>query len=301
MNTNDLKNFMMVYQERSINQAAKKLYITPQGLSKSMKHLENEVETILFERTKQGVIPTASADYLAGKAQDLMDQITEMEACFRQLTVQKQVLRIGSACGILNVVPYQLIMDFMEKHQDIEVHWAEYYNQEVKDKIASSELEYGFIVGENEDSKMTERKIASLPILILVYEGHPYYERESLSIEMLRGEKMLVMNEHFHMNEEFRKLCIEHNFMPNIIAKTSDGTSLSKLCRQKASLAVVPVFTVEALNLDGMRAIPFTDEMKWDVYTTYKKENEKFESIKAFDNFVKEWGKSHALSMFNRR
>lgn len=55
MNVKDLKSFEAVYEERGINQAAQKLFITPQGLSRNIKMLESELDTVLFERTKQGV------------------------------------------------------------------------------------------------------------------------------------------------------------------------------------------------------------------------------------------------------
>ena len=55
MNTKDLKCFQTVYEEGSIHQAARKLYITPQGLSKNIRLLENELGAQLFERTKKGL------------------------------------------------------------------------------------------------------------------------------------------------------------------------------------------------------------------------------------------------------
>ena len=63
MNTKDLKCFEAVYQEKSISRAARRLYITPQGLGKNIRTLEAELETVLFERTKQGMRPTQSADF----------------------------------------------------------------------------------------------------------------------------------------------------------------------------------------------------------------------------------------------
>ena len=43
MNMNELKSFQVVYQERSMNQAAKKLYITSQGLGRIIQNLEKEL------------------------------------------------------------------------------------------------------------------------------------------------------------------------------------------------------------------------------------------------------------------
>ena len=49
--TKDLRYFRQVYEDKSINQAAKQLFITPQGLSRVITKLEGELQTKLFERT----------------------------------------------------------------------------------------------------------------------------------------------------------------------------------------------------------------------------------------------------------
>lgn len=56
MDTKDLRCFRHVYEERSINQAAKQLFITPQGLSRIIAKLEGELQTELFKRTPMGMI-----------------------------------------------------------------------------------------------------------------------------------------------------------------------------------------------------------------------------------------------------
>lgn len=48
MDTKDLRCFRLVYEERSINQAARHLFITPQGLSRIISRLEEELHTLLL-------------------------------------------------------------------------------------------------------------------------------------------------------------------------------------------------------------------------------------------------------------
>ena len=63
MDTKDLRCFRQVYEDRSINQAAKQLFITPQGLSRIITKLEGELQAPLFERTPTGMVPTESGHY----------------------------------------------------------------------------------------------------------------------------------------------------------------------------------------------------------------------------------------------
>lgn len=48
MNFEELKCFQKVYQLKSMNQAAKELYLTAQGVGRIINKLENELNTSLF-------------------------------------------------------------------------------------------------------------------------------------------------------------------------------------------------------------------------------------------------------------
>ena len=288
MNTKDLKCFQTVYEEGSIHQAARKLYITPQGLSKNIKILENELGTVLFERTKKGITPTESAEFLYRKAERIIAQMEEIEYGLRQLEQQKIVLRIGCACGVFNAIPFQLILNFMESRPDIRVEWCEYSNQEVKELLGASRIEYGFIVGECGAEAVIQKKLASRDVLLLVYEGHPLFDCKQVSIDMLRDENLILMNEHFHMFHDFCKACQVRGFLPRIAAKTADGPFLYKLCAQKIGLAVIPDFMVDDFKMEHMRAVPFAEKLTWEVYGVYRENNRNYETITAFDAYLKQ-------------
>lgn len=53
MDTKDLRCFRQVYEDRSINQAAKQLFITPQGLSRIITKLEGELQAPLLKEHQQ--------------------------------------------------------------------------------------------------------------------------------------------------------------------------------------------------------------------------------------------------------
>ncbi len=56
MDTKDLRCFCRVYEERGINQAAKQLFISPQGLSRIIAKLEAELQVALFKRSARDCV-----------------------------------------------------------------------------------------------------------------------------------------------------------------------------------------------------------------------------------------------------
>lgn len=67
--------FTEVYRQKSINAASIFLNISQQSLSTSIKALENEFNTVFFERSHKGVQPTTEGERFYGVAQNIIEQI----------------------------------------------------------------------------------------------------------------------------------------------------------------------------------------------------------------------------------
>lgn len=266
METKHLKNFEVLYESGSIHQAAKKLYITPQGLSKSLQQLEQSLGVKLFDRSRQGVIPTRSAELLHERCGQLLPRFDALERELALLDTPKKRLRLGAANGVFNLVPFRTVTDFRRGHEDILLECGEYSNQEVRDMLRDGRLECGLIVGGWEDADVLTRPVASCPICLLVYRGHPLYDCERVTIDQLRGEPLITMNERFRMYGDFMDACHAHGFAPQILVKTADANLQHKLCREKMGLAIVPAFVQNSFSMEHMQLIPFAEGLNWTVH-----------------------------------
>ena len=62
MDIKDLEIFLAIAHEKSIAKASKRLYMTPQGISKVVKNLEQEMNCRLFMRSSFGMLLTESGE-----------------------------------------------------------------------------------------------------------------------------------------------------------------------------------------------------------------------------------------------
>ena len=69
---------MAIAQECSINAASKKLYISPQALSRSLIHLEEELHVKLMERSRYGVVLTEKGEQLSKAASQFLNQLDKI-------------------------------------------------------------------------------------------------------------------------------------------------------------------------------------------------------------------------------
>lgn len=270
MDTKHLEYFRIVYEEKSIHAAAKKLFISPQGLGKIIQNLEAEFGTTFFTRTKNGVFPTESGTLFYEQCVKTGQDLKLLRSRMERMEEKVRSLRIGFATGTLQLFPLDILFQFIENHREIQIHWCEYSNQTLIQKILSSEVDYGFVVGNAHKNRLIQKLRCVCPVVLLIYEGHPLYDEKVISLDMLRNEDLILMNESFQIYHDFTAACRIHGFEPKVIAKTMDGGTLYRLCTEKIGLAVTPRFPLQ--NYLHVRSIPLAGNYAWEIYGSCEKD-----------------------------
>ena len=270
MDTKHLEYFRIVYEEKSIHAAAKKLFISPQGLGRIIQNLESEFGTTFFNRTKNGVFPTKSGTLFYEQCVKICQDLKLLQSRMERMEEEDRSLRIGFATGTLQLFPLDILYQFIDNHREIQIHWCEYSNQILIQKILSSEIDYGLVVGNTHNNYVSQKLRCVCPVVLLVYEGHPLYNETVISLDMLRNENLILMNESFQIYHDFTVACRIHGFVPKVIAKTMDGGTLYRLCTEKLGLAVTPLFPIQ--NYLHVKAIPLAGDYTWEIYGSRQKD-----------------------------
>lgn len=286
METKDLQYFLAVYREKSINKAAKQLFITAQGLGRILSRLEDELGAVLFTRTQKGVAPTEAADYLYLRAELLLKQVTDTQNGLRQLMRKEKTLRVACAAGVLNALSVELLPGFIRMNPEMTVEWSEHSNAEACRQVVTSQADIGLVVGRPDSDALLERKIAGREVVLLVYRGHPFYERERVSIDDLRDERIVTLNSQYRVNREFRERCRRQGFSPNIAAESADSHLLYKLCLHRVGLGVLIDFSTDHFRMPDMRVIPFAEPFPWEIYEIVTERSASFPIVRMFQDYL---------------
>ena len=76
MQSKQLQYFITAYATKNIQRAAEKLFVSRQGISKTIRELEQELGADLFLRSSKGLEPTDFAEALFPHAKKLLDEYT---------------------------------------------------------------------------------------------------------------------------------------------------------------------------------------------------------------------------------
>lgn len=265
MDTKVLRYFQCVYEEQSINRASRHLFITPQGLSKAIQSLEEELKTELFVRTHKGMEPTESGTYLYTQVPSVLKKIGEISAAIERIDTQQEKVIMGFSCGVLNVFPIEKITAIRKACGRAEIQWNEYRNDEVIPGVKSGRFDIGFVIGHIADKDLQAIELYSRNLDAILYEGHPLYDREKLSVGDLRGETFITLNENYYSYQSFKQRCEDFGFTPQILVKTMESKLIYRFCRQKLGVGIDVNIHKEDFNIEHLRRIELFDSIPWKI------------------------------------
>lgn len=116
------KVFYFVAKNQSISRAANELLISQPAISKSVKTLEEQINTPLFIRKRDGVVLTEAGQILYKKIKDAMDLIYSAENDLEVLTnMETGTINIGASKTIIHEYLMPYIKEFHKKHPKISI------------------------------------------------------------------------------------------------------------------------------------------------------------------------------------
>lgn len=297
MTIKDLENFRTVCEERSITKAARLLYITPQGLSKSIKNLESEWHTRLLNRTTQGITLTETGEYLYQHLPEFLDSYYNIYTNVQKIQqTQNREIDLLSAYGILRLVSPECITDFRTKHPEITLRYREYPDKQVERLFREKEGNVAFTIGPSEPDDFTEFhaiKLESFPIKLLVNRRHPLSQKQYVEITDLKNEPLYLESSDFYIHHLIVEKCKLAGFTPNIIFETSGFSLCHKMVRKNKGISVVVDFVFDDMGDDSMTLIPFCDgNYEWTTYMLTRKEKDISPDILLFRKHVVKWMKN---------
>lgn len=126
MNSDQLRYFELAYTERSFSAAARRIPVSHQGLTKSIRALERELGVPLFETDDGAPVPTPYAHEFYEYVQVLKSNTRLLYEAFDRLRdEQRFTVRLGCSLGMLNAFGPGLIDDFVAAHPNVSVPYGE--------------------------------------------------------------------------------------------------------------------------------------------------------------------------------
>lgn len=155
MKIEQLLYFISVSQTLSLNKTAELFFITPQGLSKALKNLEQEFNVQLLDSTKQGTSLTEDGRYFLKKAKQMVAIYDGLKTHYLQNVDQDITGEIHIACQPR--ITANFLLPLLSKFQThyphiaVKVSSQELTARDVFDSLQSAKIDLGLCILSEED------------------------------------------------------------------------------------------------------------------------------------------------------
>lgn len=118
----DIRVLLAVLRGRSLKAAASRLQVNASTVSRRIDALETTLDTALFERTPEGLVPTAAAERLLVHAEDLERAAHEFERAVSGFESQPEgVVRISAPPGVADHFVAHWLVELAQRHPAITI------------------------------------------------------------------------------------------------------------------------------------------------------------------------------------
>lgn len=198
--------------------AARQLFISQPALSKSIKRLENELNTHLFIQIEKKLELTDTGKLLFQKAVPFVENYYEILDTMNEASMQKKgYLRLGIPYGLGRILFDGLIADFSMAYPDIVIDLCGHGSQHVKELVSEGKIEIGACI---EPPAITEN-FDITPLMhdryfLLVNKKHPLAKKDSVSYADLCNELFYMLSDEYTMTRVTKANCAKAGFDPVI-------------------------------------------------------------------------------------
>lgn len=236
MDTRQLTYFVTLTECRSFAKAAQKLYISKQGLSKSIATLEDELHQQLFIRNANGVTLTPAGEVLQRKSEIIlgayMELLDELNAC----PVQDE-FRIVYSKGFFSTFPLHTVTRFFEEQPFLRPRLISTDDYNLERRFFEEGCDVGFCTNTVQNGNLQYTHLFTNHRVLLVNPNHPFARKRVIDITDLKGVTIAVPTPGYFDMDFLTKQCRNAGFEPSIFpladntlikefAKTSNGASL---------------------------------------------------------------------------
>lgn len=289
MELKQIEFFLKVYEEKNFTKASKALFITQQGLSRSIANLEKEFGFPLFNRTATAVLPTEYGKrlyHLFKKASLDVQQIYQEVEHIRTSCSGK--LRIACVYGTFYCLDMSLILDFKKKYPDIKVYYEEFPEVDADTQLLQEQWDIGFLAEPMDPSLFQKYTIFREPIYVYAHKDHPLASKEKISYQDLNNQPLLLYPSNHKGRINFDKFCQEHHFQTNIVFESPYVFNLLPLLEQNQGITLSIPSAMKNVISDQIVELPLEWEDYWTVSIAWKKDATLSFPAKLFLNFIKD-------------
>lgn len=269
--------------------AAEKSFVTQPTLSMQVKKLEEQLGVVLFDRSKQPIVPTEVGAQIITQARETLNQGKKIYEIVKNYQGK---VRGELTIGIIpTLAPYLVplfVGTFLKKYPEVDLTIKECLTTDLLKELVVERLDAGIIVTPLQEKGIIEKKLFYEEIALYSQKG---VERSEISVEELDEEQIWLLAKGHCFRSQMVNLCsnVTKQETPNFNYESGSLESLKNLVQREGGSTLLPELAFTNLSSDqkgGLRHIGKVRPYR-EISLVYSRAQAKISALNALEGEIK--------------
>ncbi|MCQ2012307.1 LysR family transcriptional regulator [Clostridium butyricum] len=282
-----IQYFLAVKKYNGFSPAAHELCISQSSLSKQIKSLETELDTILFDRTSRITKLTCAGEDFYVYALKFLDDYNKIIQGMKKHSISKKTtLNIGTIAVISQYGLASVLASFKSKYPNIDINIFEEENEAVLSMLKNSEIDLAIVRDFNLEKKLFNiTHIADDELVVVTSNDHPFTKKKYISFGDLKHEDLIICSKS-GVYDICLDECSKLGFTPKVIYNINKIETILGLVSEGLGITLIVNNVLKPFSSHNIAVHPLKDPINSNLALVSNINTSRRKEINAFREFL---------------
>ncbi len=289
MTITQLQYVLALAEHRNFTLAAEKCFVTQPTLSMQIQKLEEELDVLIFDRSKKPIQLTSVGEKIVEQARKIVDESERIQDI---IDIQKGYVGGDFKLAIIpTVMPTLLPMflnTFIKKYPKVNLIIEELNTYEIVTKLKNGHLDAGILATPLQDEVLKEKVLYYEPFVGYIPQHSKLYQKSKIHSDDLDTNDLLLLQDGHCFTEGVLNICqtkIEKN-TDKFVLKSGSFETLVQLSDEGLGITLLPyLHTLDIVDKDKLKHFE-SPEPSREISIVHTKNELKVQIIEALYNTI---------------
>lgn len=264
MTLQQLEYVIAVENHRHFAKAAQACFVTQPTLSMMLQKLEEELGVIIFDRSKQPVVPTEIGFLIIEQARKILKETAQLREI---IETEKESLAGELRIGVIpTLAPYLLplfLKSFSGKHPQIRLHIFELTTDSIIQKLKKDMIDIGIMATPTGDKELFETPLFQEEFVVYAAKNEGILEKKYLLANDIDVNRLVLLEEGHCMRAQVINLCELRqvsNQISNVFYESGSIETLKNLIELHEGITILPELALRNFTPEQFENIRYFKE-----------------------------------------
>ncbi|MBX3698225.1 MAG: LysR substrate-binding domain-containing protein [Dokdonella sp.] len=261
MNLRDLRYLVALSEYKHFGRAAEASFVSQPTLSTQIKKLEDELGVALVERTPRKVLLTEVGREIALRARDVLNEVEQIRAIARRtLDPESGTVRLGIFPTLGPYLLPHMVPRIRARFPRLELLLLEEKTENVLRQLREGRIDAGILALPVHDHQLHVEKLFEEPFVLAVPEDNPLVGRNSLKLEDLADQSILLLEDGHCLRDQALEVCQMAGAGEKAGFRATSLETLRQMVAANVGITLLPTLAVKppVPQVDHVRLIRFS-------------------------------------------